>query len=110
MLILPPGHAHTVRARRPLSIREKWILRGVLAVVAAIVVAVVISIATAGKSSSHGCIYATFPGAVGAGQISQCGAQARTTCATVYRPGAYVAASARTIAAECRKAGLPVKR
>ena len=71
-------------------------IRGVVAVTAAIVVAVVIALATGGRASSHGCIYATFPGAVGAGQISQCGAQARTTCATVYRPGAYVAASART--------------
>lgn len=110
MLILPPGHAQTVRARRPLSLREKRILGGVLAAVAAIAVAVVISLASAGKSSSHGCIYATIPGAVGAQQISQCGEQARFTCATVYQPGAYVPASARTIAAECRKAGLPVGR
>jgi hypothetical protein len=110
VLILPPGHAETVGARRPLSVREKWILSGVLAVVAAIAIAIVISLATAGKSSSHGCIRATIPGAVGAGQISQCGAAARSTCATVYRPGAYAPASARTIAAECRKAGLPVGR
>ena len=110
MLILPPGHAHTVRARRPLSLREKWILGGVLAAVAAIAVAVVISLASAGKSSSQGCIYATIPGTVGAGQISQCGAQARATCATVFKPGAYTADAARTIAAECRKAGLPVRR
>jgi hypothetical protein len=110
VLILPPGHSQTVGARRPLSLREKWILGGVLATVAAIAVAVVISLASAGKSSSHGCIYATISGAVGAGQISQCGAQARSTCATVYRPGAYAPTSARTIAAECRKAGLPVGR
>ena len=108
VLILPPGHAETVRARRGLSTREKWILRGVLGVAAAIAVAVVISLASTGKSSSHGCIYATIPGAVGAEQISQCGVTARGTCATVYRPGAYTAASAQTIAAECRKAGLPV--
>jgi hypothetical protein len=90
--------------------REKWIIGGVLGAVAAIAVAIVISLATTGKSSSHGCIYATIPGAIGAGQISQCGTQARETCATVYRPGAYTAASAHTIAAECRKAGLPVGR
>jgi hypothetical protein len=110
VLILPPGHTEAVRARRPLSMREKWIIGGVLGAVAAIAVAIVISLATTGKSSSHGCIYATIPGAIGAGQISQCGAQARATCATVYRPGAYTAASARTIAAECRKANLPVGR
>ena len=110
MLILPPGHADTAGRMRPLTVREKWLLRGVLGVVAAIGVVIVISLASAGKSSAHGCIYATIPGAVGAAQISQCGATARSTCATVYRPGAYVASSARTIAAECRKAGLPVGR
>ena len=108
VLILPPGHAQDARISRPLSQRERWILRGVLATVAVIAAVVVISVATAGKSSSHGCIYATIPGAVGAEQISQCGATARYTCATVLRPGAYAPASARTIAAECRKAGLPV--
>jgi hypothetical protein len=110
VLILPPGHAQTVGARRPLSIREKWILRGVLTAVAVIAVVVIVSVTTAGKSSSHGCIYATIPGAIGAGEVSQCGAQARSTCATVYRPGGYAPSSARTIAAECRKAGLPVGR
>jgi hypothetical protein len=110
VLILPPGHAQTLDGRRSLSVRERWILAGVLAAVAAIAVAVVISLATSGKSSSHGCIYATIPGTVGAGQISQCGSQARATCATVFKPGAYTADSARTIAAECRKAGLPVGR
>lgn len=110
MLILPPGHTEAARTARPLSSRERSILTGVLALAAAIAVAVVIALASAGKSSSHGCIYATIPGAIGAGQVSQCGAAARSTCATVYRPGAYVPASARTIAAECRKAGLPVGR
>jgi ABC-type Co2+ transport system permease subunit len=110
VLILPPGHAQATRRTRPLSAREKWILRGVVAAVAIIAAIVVISLAVSGKTSSHGCIYATIPGAVGAGQISQCGATARSTCATVFKPGAYTAESARTIAAECRKAGLPVGR
>jgi hypothetical protein len=108
VLILPPGHAQAARGLRPLTTRERWLLRGVLAAVAVVAVVVVVSLATAGKSSSHGCIYATIPGAVGAEQISQCGATARYTCASVLRPGAYAPASARTIAAECRKAGLPV--
>lgn len=110
MLILPPGHAKAASGLRPLSAREKWLLRGVLAAVAVIAIVVAVSLATAGKSSSHGCIYATIPGAVGAEQISECGATARYTCATVFKPGAYAPPSARTIAAECRKAGLPVGR
>lgn len=110
VLILPPGHTQEAHVRRPLSLREKWILRGVAVTAAVIAAVVIIALATAGKSSSHGCIYATIPGVVGAEQISQCGATARYTCATVFRPGAYAPASARTIAAECRKAGLPVGR
>lgn len=83
-------------------------MRGVVAAVAVIAVAVVVSLATVGKSSSHGCINVTIAGIVGADQISQCGAQARSTCATVERPGAFARSAVQTIAAGCRKAGLPV--
>jgi hypothetical protein len=91
-------------------------IRGVLAVVGVVGVVLAISFATAGKSSGHGCIYATIPGAVGAQEVHECGATARQTCATVRAPGAatvrapgaYTAQAAATIAAECRKAGLPV--
>jgi hypothetical protein len=79
---------------------------GVLGVVAVLAVVLVLSLISAGPTSGHGCIYATIPGVVGAQQVHQCGATARTTCRSVnvsYRPQ-----SARTIAAECRKAGLPV--
>ena len=81
---------------------------GVLGVVAVIAVVLAISFATSAPGSSNGCIYATIPGAVGAEQVHQCGATARETCQSVNAPGAYVAQAARTIAAECRKAGLPV--
>lgn len=83
---------------------------GVLATVAAVVLALVISLATSGRTSAHGCIYATIPGAVGAQEIYQCGAAARTTCASAEIAGAFSAQSAQTIALECRKAGLPVGR
>jgi uncharacterized protein YcfJ len=106
VLILPPGHGHAISARRTLTIREKWMIRGVLAVVVAVGIALVISFATAGNSSGHGCIYATIAGDVGAQEIHECGKTARQTCATVH--AAYPAQSAATIAAECRKAGLPV--
>jgi len=101
---MPP---ETATLRR-LSQRERWMIGGVLGVVAVIVVVLVISLASSAPSSSNGCIYATIPGAVGAEQIHQCGAAARATCQSVNAPGAYVAQAARTIAAECRKAGLPV--
>jgi hypothetical protein len=109
-MVLPPGHAQAIRSRHVLSQREKWMIGAVLATVAAVVIALIISLGTAGKSSANGCIYATIPGPVGAAQVDQCGAAARSTCATVFAPGAYAPGAARTIAAECRKAGLPVNR
>ena len=108
MLILPPGHAQEVTLRRTLSRREKRLIGGVLAVVAALILALVVSLATSGQGSGHGCIYATIPAATGAQQISECGAVARSTCVSTSTPGAFSAQAARAIAAECRKAGLPV--
>jgi hypothetical protein len=81
---------------------------GVLGVVAALAVVLVISFVSSGPSSSSGCIYATIPAATGAQQVHECGATARSTCATVLTPGAFTAQAAQTLAAECRKAGLPV--
>jgi hypothetical protein len=108
VLILPPGHAEAIRSRRPLSVREKRIIGGVLATVVAIAVVLVISFSAGGQTSSHGCIYVTIPAATGAQQINRCGAVARDTCASSQTPGAFTAQAARTVAAECRRAGLPV--
>jgi hypothetical protein len=83
---------------------------GVLATAAAVVVVLVISLGSAGRASGHGCIYATIPGVVGAQEIYQCGADARATCASAAVPGAFSAQAGREIAAQCRKAGLPVSR
>jgi hypothetical protein len=80
----------------------------VLTVVVALVVAVVIALAAGGRTSSRGCIYATVPAATGAQEVSQCGAAAASTCASVRAPGAYTVQAARVIATECRKAGLAV--
>jgi hypothetical protein len=110
VLILPPGHAQSIAQGRGVSTRERRLLIGVLGVLAAVVVIVVISIASSGKSSAHGCIYATIPGAVGAQEISECGPQARATCLSTATPGAFTAQAARVIAAQCRKAGVPVSR
>jgi hypothetical protein len=110
VMILPPGHAEVLHERRRLSRRERWMIGGVLATVAAVVVALGISIGTSGPTSARGCIHATIPGVVGAVQVNECGGAARSTCSAVFAPGAYAAGAARTLAAECRKAGLPVTR
>ena len=83
---------------------------GVLVVVAAVVAALAVSFASSGPASGHGCIYATIPAATGAQDVSRCGAAARDTCATVFARGAFTTQAAPVIAAECRKAGLPVGR
>jgi hypothetical protein len=106
--ILPPGHANSSDARRRFSTREKWMVGGVVSAVVAILVAVVIALAVGGRTSSHGCVYATVPAATGAQDVSQCGEAAASTCASVKSPGAYTLQAARVIAAECRKAGLRV--
>lgn len=107
---LPPGHGQTIATRPRLSGREQWMVGVVLCAVVAVVVSVVISLASGGRTSSHGCIYATIPAATGAQEINRCGADARATCATALAPGAFTAQAAPVIAAQCRKAGLPVGR
>jgi hypothetical protein len=109
MLILPSGHAENVQRMRPLTARERWLVRAVLAVVAAMAVGVVIALAAAGESSAHGCIHVTIPGPVGAQTIDQCGALARSTCATITEPGAFSPLVRSDVATACRKAGLPVR-
>ena len=83
-------------------------VRGVLGVVALLALVLAVSLITTGHSSRHGCIYVTIAAATGAEQLNQCGPTARATCLSVTTPGAYTAQSARSIEAECRKAGLPV--
>lgn len=110
MLILPPGHGRATGHRRAWTRRERLMVGGVLGAIAVLIVVLAVAIGTAGKSSGHGCIYATLPGPVGAEEVDQCGAQARATCQSVGAPGTYAAQAARVIAGQCRKAGLPVGR
>jgi len=81
---------------------------GVLATVLVLALVLVIALGTAGKSSAHGCIYATIPGDVGAQEINQCGAVARATCQSAASPGSFTPQAAKVVEAECRKAGLAV--
>jgi hypothetical protein len=108
MMILPPGHAQATHQMRALAPREKWMVGGVLGVLAALAVVLVISLATAGHKSGHGCISVGLAYSVGGAQVYRCGDSARVMCASVNRPGGSVGATARALTTECRKAGLPV--
>ena len=88
--------------------RERWLVRIMAAVTAVIVVGVVIALVAGGQSSGNGCVHAIFPGPVGAEQVNQCGSGARTLCATLRSSGQYGPEAVRTIAAECRRARVPV--
>jgi hypothetical protein len=108
MLILPPGHAQTVRSPRRIRSREKWFLGVLLGGVAAVIVAVGISLASAGHHSGHGCVDVTIPYSIGGQEFYKCGAAARQMCAQVGVPGGFTGGPARAVATECRKAGLPI--
>jgi hypothetical protein len=108
MLILPPGHAETVHRRPAIRPREKWMIGGVVAVLAVLVVALVISFAASTKKSGHGCISVALAYSTGGAQIDRCGASAKALCASVGVPGGVTGLPARSVADACRKAGLPV--
>ena len=109
-MVLPLGHGKTIGSNRALSGRERWMVRAVLGAVAVLAIVLAVAIGTASKSSAHGCIHATIAGPVGAQEIDQCGAQARSTCLTADAPGTFTPPAARVIERQCRKAGLPVGR
>ena len=104
-MVAPLGRAS---ADARLSGRERWMIRGVLGVLAVLAVVLAVAVGTAGRSSAHGCIYATIPGPVGAEQLDQCGSEARATCLSASVPGTYPVETAHEVERECRKAGLPV--
>jgi hypothetical protein len=108
VLILPPGHAKAINARRTLPMREKWVVGVMLCAVGAVIVATVIALGLGGHSAGRGCFTVYVPGPVGAAEVHRCGADARTMCLSVRTPGAFGGEARRVIAAECRKLRLPV--
>ena len=108
MLILPPGHARALQVKRPFSTREKSIIGVILGLVAALVLAVVVSLASTGHQTGNGCVDVTIPYSIGGQEFYECGAAARAMCAQVGAPGGFSGGPGRAVAAECRKAGLPV--
>lgn len=97
-----------MRAPRSLSVREKWLLGGVLSAVVALAVVVAVALATAGHSTGNGCIDVNISSSLGNQEFYRCGAAARAMCASVDTPGGFTGAAGRAVATECRKLALPV--
>jgi hypothetical protein len=107
-MILPPSHAETITQRRSLTSRERWMIRGVLGLLAVGAVLLVISLATAGHKSARGCVSVGLAYSTGGAQVYRCGDSARQLCRSVNQPGGTTGGAARSLAIECRKAGLPI--
>jgi hypothetical protein len=110
MLILPSGHWQEAPAGpRRITRRERWILGGVLAVVAVLVVIVAISFTSKQRTSANGCIDVSAATVIGGSELYRCGTAARDLCSAPSGPGAGDnIAFRRALADACRKAGLPV--
>jgi hypothetical protein len=81
---------------------------GVLASVAILAVAVVLAVSSGSHITSKGCVDVTIPYSLGGQEIYECGARARSLCASVGSAGGFSGTAGGAVAAECRKAGLPV--
>lgn len=108
VLILPPGHAQQILAPRRLGRRERYLVGVVGAVAATLAIVVVVALASSGHTSARGCVDVNLPYSTGGAEIYVCGARARSTCASVARPGGFTGAAAQAVATQCRKAGVPV--
>jgi hypothetical protein len=108
MMILPPGHAEEIQRRRAFAPRERWMIRGVLAVLGLIAVALVVSFATGEGKTGNGCVSVSLAYSTGGDHITRCGDAAKSLCQGVGHEGGITGAPAQTVAAACRKAGLPV--
>ncbi len=110
MLIMPPGHTRDLAKRRQFTRGERRFLALGGGLVVAVVIAVIVAIGSSSPTSGHGCIYMTLASSTGAVPLDGCGKVARRICDEAYAPGVYAPAIQGQIAAECRKAGLPVPR
>src|ERR1700749_1394146 len=107
-MILPPGQAAGVPRPRCYAPRERWMIRGVAAVVAALAVVLVISLATGETKSGKGCVSVSLAYSTGGDHIPRCGDGAKSLCQGVGHAGGITGAPAQVVAAACRKAGLSV--
>ena len=109
MLIIPSGHwqEEAVAGPRKITKRERWILGGVLAVVAVLAVTVAISFTSKQRTSANGCIDVSAATVIGGSELYRCGSAARALCTAPVSGSSQNVAFSRALAEACRKAGLP---
>ena len=107
---LPTGHWDHSSGPRRLRPRERWLIGGVLGVVAVGVVAVVIALASHQHKSRNHCIDVSAATAIGGSELYRCGTAARQLCTSPRGHSFENLAFRQALANACRKAGLPVPR
>lgn len=106
-----PDTAEGKPASRPRALgrTEWWLIGGLGVVLAATIAAVVFALSLSPHAKHDGCIHVNLPyAAEGQGQFLECGESARTMCGAVGRPGGLTGITGQTVAAECRRAGVPI--
>jgi hypothetical protein len=98
------GHAQ--RLSQPLTRRQRRLIAISLVVVAALA-AWAIARSSGAPASRSGCVNVVVASSTGGGLLSECGAAARSWCASELR---HSDALARRIEAQCRLAGVLPKR
>jgi len=84
--------------------REKTVVAVVLSCAVLALVGLGAYALTSGAPARVGCISLTFASTLGGAQVHECGAKARSLCAS---PGAF-RAIAQEVRATCKRAGYPV--
>jgi len=106
-VIIPSGYWQQVSRPRRVSRRERWLIGGVLALVAVFAVVIAISLTSLQKTSRDGCIDVSAATVIGGSELYRCGATARGLCTGATGSGSENIAFRRALADACRKAGLP---
>lgn len=107
-MIIPSGHWHEISQPHRVSRRERWLIGGVLALIAVFGVAIVIAFTSHQKASRDGCIDVSAATVIGGSELYRCGSAARGLCTSATGSGAANISFRRALADACRKAGLPV--
>lgn len=114
-MVFAPGHFQqsnqpATTRRRFRSRRERLAVRGMAIITLALVAVTVYSLTNHQRTTGHGCVDFNYTTMIGGAETYECGAKARSLCAT--RPGGRsIDTSFQTqLYAACRKAGIATGR